>query len=581
MIYIQFLFSKNEYFTFFHPKHKRLYFIFFVNMKEKLLLNFGLFVTFFISYNSFGQLILTQQTATEYVQRIVGPGIEISNASLTGSPDAIRAYSNGSLPAGTSSGMENGIVLSTGSLAGPDAMNGPASVFKNTTMGTPGFTELSDLVNGEPTFDGIALEFDFIPSTDLININFQFGSEEYNEWVDTDYSDVFAFLITGPEYPLPGHDMARISPATNIRLGSNSIHCGNNCPADNLTAPFCPYYIDNCSGVYTNTCMDGFTVMLSAQAQVTPCEWYHVKLMIADIIDSEYDSWIFIQEGGFRNVGPIVEAEIFYANGNNNVIEGCVGSELVFSLVEPLTYNYTIDLDISGTAVAGVDYLELPPAITFPAGQISVAIPVIAIDDPYIEEIETIIITYPTTECEMGEIEILINENINLCCYPSGYFEPPTGNSEQTLEQGQTLADLVISGYPNATFAWYSNSELTLEIPETLEAVDGTTYYVVQNIEGCWSDALAIYVTVNNLSNPDFDEKSFMAYPNPTNDILNVSYSKEITQVEVINMLGQLLISQNVNSTDVKVDMSVLSAGNYLVKIKTDGIVKTIKIIKE
>ena len=91
---------------------------------------------------------------------------------------------------------------------------------------------------------------------------------------------------------------------------------------------------------------------------------------------------------------------------------------------------------------------------------------------------------------------------------------------------------------------------------------------------------MAVFVEVT-LSNVDFDERSFMAYPNPVNKIFNLSYSNEITGVEVTDMLGQTLISETVNSTDVRIDMSILPTGNYLVKVKADGMVKTLKVVKQ
>ena len=41
-------------------------------------------------------------------------------------------------------------------------------------------------------------EFDIIPSGDSLKFNFVFGSEEYNEWVGSQYNDVFGFFISGP-----------------------------------------------------------------------------------------------------------------------------------------------------------------------------------------------------------------------------------------------------------------------------------------------------------------------------------------------------------------------------------------------
>ena len=159
----------------------------------------------------------------------------------------------------------------------------------------------------------------------------------------------------------------------------------------------------------------------------------------------------------------------------------------------------------------------------------------------------------------------------------SVWVGPHNFSTAQTLTEGQTLADLVVGG---ANLTWYSDASLTEEIPATTEAVDGTTYYVTQTIDGCESEALAIYVEVT-LSTDRFDEASFRAYPNPVRDILNISYSKDISEVAVINMLGQVVISEQVSTTDAKVDMSGLPTGNYLVKVTVDGTVKTIKVVKQ
>lgn len=71
----------------------------------------------------------------------------------------------------------------------------------------------------------------------------------------------------------------------------------------------------------------------------------------------------------------------------------------------------------------------------------------------------------------------------------------PDGESEQELLLGQTLADLDVEG-DNLT--WYSDEELTTEIPDTTEAIDGTTYYVTQTVGNCISPALDIMVTVTD-----------------------------------------------------------------------------------
>ena len=84
-----------------------------------------------------------------------------------------------------------------------------------------------------------------------------------------------------------------------------------------------------------------------------------------------------------------------------------------------------------------------------------------------------------------------------------------------------------------------------------------------------------------SLSSSSFDNASFKAYPNPVNDVLNLSYSSEITAVKVVNLLGQEVVSNKVNSTSTQVDLSRLSAGAYLVNVTVGDVVKTIKVIKQ
>lgn len=112
----------------------------------------------------------------------------------------------------------------------------------------------------------------------------------------------------------------------------------------------------------------------------------------------------------------------------------------------------------------------------------------------------------------------------------------------------------------------------------------GTTYYI--NV-GHYSDSgdspegpFTIDVTTT-LSSDSFDSANFTAYPNPVKDVLNVSYSTEISSIRVINMIGQEVISRNVNASSTQVDMSELSAGTYIVNVTLGDAVKTLKVVKQ
>ena len=84
-----------------------------------------------------------------------------------------------------------------------------------------------------------------------------------------------------------------------------------------------------------------------------------------------------------------------------------------------------------------------------------------------------------------------------------------------------------------------------------------------------------------SLRNESFDSASFTFYPNPVKDVLNLSYSQNISKVQVINILGQEVKSVSVNAAQAQIDMENLPSGTYLVKVTSDNQVKTIKVVKQ
>ena len=125
-------------------------------------------------------------------------------------------------------------------------------------------------------------------------------------------------------------------------------------------------------------------------------------------------------------------------------------------------------------------------------------------------------------------------------------------------------------------FAW--NSTIS-DAPVTV----GETYFV--RVSGYSSDDIGDFCldisTNQTLSSSEFESNAFKVHPNPVKNMLNLSYTQNITSVEVLNMLGQQVATKSVNATQGQVDMSNLATGTYVVKVRTDNQVKTIKVIKE
>ncbi len=71
-------------------------------------------------------------------------------------------------------------------------------------------------------------------------------------------------------------------------------------------------------------------------------------------------------------------------------------------------------------------------------------------------------------------------------------------------------------------------------------------------------------------------------YPNPVDAILNVTSDKEIDQIVVYNLLGQEILNKSFNNvSNVILNTENFTHGTYVVKVSSEGSIKTFKFIKK
>ncbi|MEG1022542.1 MAG: T9SS type A sorting domain-containing protein, partial [Myroides sp.] len=145
------------------------------------------------------------------------------------------------------------------------------------------------------------------------------------------------------------------------------------------------------------------------------------------------------------------------------------------------------------------------------------------------------------------------------------------------------VSDLVMNE-PNVKWFLSANdaAKLINELSATTPLTDATTYYgVIVTPNNCGSLVpTAVKVTIN-LSNAELDLTQLKYYPNPVDSELNISYIEEIKKVEVFTITGQRVFGNDYQGNEVKVDLSRLSAGTYLVKIETAKASQFVKIVKK
>lgn len=86
--------------------------------------------------------------------------------------------------------------------------------------------------------------------------------------------------------------------------------------------------------------------------------------------------------------------------------------------------------------------------------------------------------------------------------------------------------------------------------------------------------------TTGTLKNSDFFKNNFTVYPNPANDVINVSNlgNLEITKASITDVNGRIV--KEVNSSFETINISELNAGVYFLKINTLEGSGTTKIVK-
>ena len=70
-----------------------------------------------------------------------------------------------------------------------------------------------------------------------------------------------------------------------------------------------------------------------------------------------------------------------------------------------------------------------------------------------------------------------------------------------------------------------------------------------------------------------------MVFPNPTEDILNVTLTTP-AQVQILNMSGQIVFSQWMNNGTQSIDVDSLSNGLYILSITQENAQQFIKVQK-
>ena len=447
-----------------------------------------------------GQILVENvETPEQLVEDLlVGSGVIVSNIQfnhsipLAGDVQPMVGYFDAS---GTTFPITQGLLLATGNVAlgvgpndddeGTDGTAVPEEYGELGDFDEPDLTEIGT----EEIFHEAVLEFDFIPEGDSIFLNYVFASEEYLEYVDAGYNDVFGFFISGPGFSGPFEDGGvniALVPGTDIPVAIDNINDGD----------FPELYVDNDGG--PDVQYDGYTITLRAKAAVICGETYHIKIAIGDAGDDIVDSGVFLEAGSFSS--NTVSVEIASVLGEDAIAEGC-DSALV-SFVRPAegdSVEMLVPYVIGGTAINGVDYDLIDDEVLFEVGEDTVTFWIVPIDDGIAEGPETVII-YVDIINDCGDT---ISTEATIEIIDSSPYELTLSDTLIHCAEDSLLISFEIleGGVPEFDITWSTgDDDFDAWVPGDIV---GTTTYTIDVIDACGTIAAGeINVTLDPLDPP-------------------------------------------------------------------------------
>jgi gliding motility-associated-like protein len=344
-----------------------------------------LFILLVAVIQSYGQLTVSRvypnNSINYLVQNILlGNGVLVSNITFSGDDTAIGFF-NG---INSNIGIDSGVLVTNASiLAAPGPNNTASWTYQWPSCGTYHDSDLASLI-GVPlseTHSSALLEFDFVPYSDTVRFQYVFGSEEYPEYVGSQFNDDFGFFVSGPGISGPYTNHAEniaLIPNTTTPVAINNVNCLLNynyyvCNWPSSTTYPCDVGCPTTSSMPSTTVQfDGFTTPLTATAIVECGKQYHIKIAICNIGDCLYASGVFLKSGSFTSSGTTVSSGINYSNsffnGDTLLYRGnCDVASLYFERGSG-NGNDTLFIDTSGTASPGIDYTAIPDTIIMPNG---------------------------------------------------------------------------------------------------------------------------------------------------------------------------------------------------------------------
>ncbi len=484
----------------------------------------------------------------------------VSNVQVTAATDQIGRFEFGS-----TIGLNSGLVMSTGAISGGSQ---PSSAFSSTTFTTPGDADVDAFgasTGGFPSYDACFIEFDFLPTaSDTVRFSYILASEEYPEFANTSFTDRFLFLIS--ENGSPYVNVATI-PGTTIPVEINTINATVNSQ----------YYLDNSTSL--NFVFDGYTVPLEAKFFAQAGGSYHVKLVIADVSDSAFDSAIFLDEqNAYSNLSGALTVNGQPASGTLEIFNFIGDTLLAQPIQTAAVSNGTYNVDSLETGMYHIRFT--PDPATFPGvaplyytnGDTWSTASVIGI--PCFFNSGNINSTTLNPLSGDGVIGGTITIDTNFLHAPTVPFENALIKLMNSANETLAFTYSDVNGSYQFTNVPIGNYTLKIDVPYIPQLTDHQiTMAGNQTVLGANFEIMTngIFAQGDLVLNVEETSNQFVScYPNPAKNVLNINNAlAEEISISIYSLNGRLISTTVNHPGTTQIDISNLASGVYILKSAT------------
>ena len=150
----------------------------------------------------------------------------------------------------------------------------------------------------------------------------------------------------------------------------------------------------------------------------------------------------------------------------------------------------------------------------------------------------------------------------------------PTGGYEYIVQDAGT-------GYPgDATGTLIADAEVLLEGLTPMTEYEVYVKSTCSLNSSAWAGPV-LFTTDEELGVSNINKDQFKLYPNPVNDVVNVSYKSAIDSISIYSITGQLVYDNAIHTSSTQINVSHLSSGLYILEAQVEGNKARFKIIVE